>query len=346
MSASTYSDAAHEDEYPVSKPKPQDYWYHDGDSWIPSSSPEAGLSSQAGPTPPRILIDTKRIQLISWNIDILIPFVEERMEAALSYLSTLISSSSPSVPIVVFFQEMGPSDLVQIREQPWIQERFYITDINGRTWTGPQYGTTALIDRRLRVEGVMRVPWYSAFDRDGLFVDIALTPITENGEGGTGKVLRMCNTHLESLVADPPVRPVQMASAAQYLSQEDVAAALLAGDLNAIQPFDRTLHSENGLMDAYLELGGEEDSHNGFTWGYQSPRAAQMRFGPCRMDKILFRGAIKTAEFERVGMGVKVAEDVRQEMREVGSLEWVTDHYGVMGEFELEGWRLGTVVEG
>ena len=40
-----------------------------------------------------------------------------------------------------------------------------------------------------------------------------------------------------------------------------------------IEPFDRKLHSDNGLKDAYLELGGKEDSDDGFTWGQQAPKA-------------------------------------------------------------------------
>lgn len=38
---------------------------------------------------------------------------------------------------------------------------------------------------------------------------------------------------------------------------------------------------------------------------------------------------------ERIGVGVKVAEDKRQEMRDIGCEEWATDHYGLMGELQL-----------
>ena len=53
----------------------------------------------------------------------------------------------------------------------------------------------------------------------------------------------------------------------------DFGGSVLAGDLNAIEPFDRTLHLDNGLKDAYLELGGKEDSEDGYTWGQQAPKA-------------------------------------------------------------------------
>lgn len=321
------------------KPRPQPYWHYDGSQWISASvspSPSLLFTSYSD-------VNLQRIRLISWNIDILIPFVEERMSAALDYLEDLIISETPNnIPVLVYLQEMGQSDLKQIREARWIQERFFIADFDQKNWVSPFYGTQMLIDKRLRIHRVFRVPWYSGMDRDGLFVDIGISasPSTSQGGESKGKFLRLCNSHLESLVSDPPVRPLQLKAASKYLWEEDVAAALLAGDLNAIQPFDRTLHSENGLRDAYLELGGKEDSDEGYTWGYQSPWGARERFGCSRMDKILFRGDLRTKAFERIGIDVKVAEEKREEVREAGRLEWVTDHYGVMGDFELLGWKL------
>jgi tyrosyl-DNA phosphodiesterase 2 len=316
-------------------PKLQDFWQATEHGTWQSTSPSQSPSS-AVPEPP---IDTKAIRLISWNIDVLIGYAEERMRAALRYLDRVTASTPDEVPIVVFLQEMGQSDLEQIRDADWIKARFNIAEIDHRNWLSPHYGTTALVDRRLTINNVFRVPWVSKFDRDGLFVDIALTNTQESRQDG--KVLRLCNVHLESLVADPPVRPSQMASASQYLEKPEVAAALLAGDTNAIQPFDRTLHIENGLKDAYLELGGQEDSDEGYTWGYQVPQLLRHRFGCSRMDKILLRGALQPVKFERIGMGIKVAENVRQEVETQVEGGWVTDHYGVMGDFALtNGWAL------
>ncbi|KAF2260519.1 hypothetical protein CC78DRAFT_523285 [Lojkania enalia] len=326
----------YEDEF--YKPRPQGFWYHDGSVWTEVSA----TSTTPRKTTSQAEIQPQIIRLCSWNIDLLVGLIEERMAAALAYLCDLISSSPLDIPIVIFFQEMGDSDLQQIREASWIQERFFITDFDERNWLSPFMGTTTLIDRRLKPVHVFRVAWYSEFDRDGLFVDISLTrsPSVQNEENG--KVLRLCNVHLESLVADPPIRPLQLSEASKYLHEENVAAALLAGDLNAIQPFDRILHSNNSLKDAYLELGGKEDSDDGYTWGYQVPQHIRERFGCSRMDKILYKGEIEAKAFERIGMGVKVEESVRERCREEGEQEWVSDHYGVMGDFEhLGGWKLG-----
>lgn len=317
------------------EPRKQDHWHTaTNGTWQSSSSSQMRPSAEA-----EIPINPKTVRLISWNIDVLIGFGEERMHAALLYLDEVVASTPSETPVVVFLQEMGQSDLEQIRDTDWIKKRFNTTDIDHRKWLSPRYGTTALVDRRLTIKNVFRVPWISKFGRDGLFLDVTLQN-TQSPHEDT-KVLRLCNTHLESLVADPPVRPLQLAAASQYLKKVEVAASLLAGDLNAIQPFDRTLHTENELRDAYLELGGQEHSDDGYTWGYQVPQWMRDKFGCSRMDKILLRGAIQPRSFERIGMGVKVAEDVRQEVEKEVEGGWVTDHYGVMGDFKLtDGWAL------
>lgn len=323
----------HEDTF--YKPRPQGYFFHDGAEWVDSRHSARRWSSSASPS--STISTTTKVQLISWNIDILTPFGPERMSAALKYLEKLISSSAPDIPVVVFLQEMSPSDLQLIRDTAWVQRRFLLTELDATNWLSGMYGTQMLVDRRLKVEGVFRVPWVSRFERDGLFVDLCLR--NDGGEEGASAhkvednnaVLRLCNTHLESLVAKPPVRPLQLSAAAKYLQEEDVKVALLAGDLNAIEPFDRTSHTDNGLEDAYLIFGGKEDSDEGYTWGIQVPQWLKDQFGPSRMDKILYRGEVKPQAFERVGIDVKVDESVREEVKEKGAEEWVTDHYGVMG---------------
>ncbi|KAF3038575.1 hypothetical protein E8E11_007182 [Didymella keratinophila] len=292
--------------------------------------------------PPRSVVNPKMIRLVSWNIDMLIPFGDERMAAALQHLDTIVASTPPDIAIVIFLQEMTPSDLGLVKSSAWIQDRFHITDTDNSSWLSPYYGTVTLVDTRLSISSVFRVPFLSKFDRDGLFVDIALfNPKPASSPDASQNLLRLCNVHLESLVANLPIRPHQVSAAAAYLRAPDVACALLAGDLNAIEPFDRTLHSENELQDAYLSLGGREDSEEGYTWGYQVPAAMRQKFGCSRMDKILFCGDMEVRSFERIGVGVKVAEDLRGEVREAGEEEWVSDHYGVMGDFRIAGnWSL------
>lgn len=190
-------------------------------------------------------------------------------------------------------------------------------------------GTTTLVDRRLKIANVFRLPLFSKYGRDGLFVDTALSGSCSAAQDSSC-LLRLCNVRLESLIANPLVRPHQLSALAAYLHAPEVACALLAGDLNAIEPFDRTLHSENELEDAYLTLGGREDSDEGYTWGYQVPAVVREKFGCSRVDKILFRGDVRANAFERIGVGVVVAEDKREGRRErkrglvITTASWVT----------------------
>lgn len=273
----------------------------------------------------------------------LVPFGVERMTAALAHLQTLVTSTPPDIAVVIFLQEMTTSDLSLIASSPWVQTHFNITDKDGSSWLSQHYGTTTLIDARLRVDSVYRVPFPSKFGRDGLFVDISLSPSSSSQPSSptATKILRLCNVHLESLVASPPVRPHQLSAAAVYLQAPGVACGLLAGDLNAIEPFDRTLHSDNNLNDAYLSLGGYEDSDEGYTWGYQVHAAMRARFGCSRMDKILYCGDARVRALERIGVGVKVEADVKERVGMDEGQDWVSDHYGIMGDFEIgEGWKL------
>jgi len=164
-------------------------------------------------------------------------------------------------------------------------------------------------------------------ERDGLFVDLRLR----------GKTIRLCNTHLESLALEPAYRPHQIKLCAEYMRAHGVDGAVAAGDFNAIQDFDRSLHTQNGLKDAYLESGGIEDDPAGHTWGQQAATRLRDQFGTSRMDKVYFCGSLKLLSFEKFGAGVCVeAADERGSIVTLGFDEpWVTDHLGVKAVFKV-----------
>lgn len=163
-------------------------------------------------------------------------------------------------------------------------------------------------------------------ERDGLFIDLLVND----------KILRICSTHLESLIAKPPKRPSQLAASAKFMHQAD--ASILGGDLNAIETFDKSLHSDNNLKDAYLETGGVEDAESGMTWGQMAATKEREKFGLSRMDKLMFSGALEVEHFERFGIDVVVEDQkVAKQLMEGHGLEkpWVTDHLGVRGDFRI-----------
>lgn len=307
---------------------------------------------QATQQPP--VIDTDKLHLISWNIDFSTPAPTERMTEALKYLNKLQNEHDDrnGPPTVIFLQEMVHSDLQLLQEASWVQERFHLTDTSDQHWRGT-YGTTTLVDRRLQLERVFRVPYPLSFmQRDALFVDIKLQ----------SSIIRLCNTHLESLASGTPKRSVQLKLASELMHgtagcsfPDDSGdanatdgllqipnAAILAGDLNAFAPEDVNLPSKCDLKDAYLALGGTEGSEEGFTWGYQCPDWMDGQF-PCgRLDKVLFCGNIGTLSLAKIGQGLKARIDVRIPEECSGPPTdddfediWVTDHFGLVSDFKI-----------
>ncbi|KAF5638005.1 endonuclease exonuclease phosphatase family [Fusarium sp. NRRL 52700] len=278
-----------------------------------------------------------KLAIYSWNIDFMLPHGDSRMNSALKHLQELSRQhrSDDKTAVVINIQECVPSDLDLIGEKDWIRSDFYRTDIDTANWASGAYGTTTLVDRRLDVVSCFRVH-YSAtrMERDALFVDVE----------ASGQKLRLCNTHLESLALEPPRRPAQMKLIASHMHADNVSGAVVTGDFNAIQPFDRTLHTDNQLQDAYLKLGGTEgngrDDNEGYTWGQQALTQMRQQFGCSRMDKVFFCGdALELLEFERFGANVEPEdgeEGVRKDLLSLGFEQpWITDHLGVKAVFEL-----------
>ncbi|KAM0354925.1 hypothetical protein ACHAPU_000763 [Fusarium lateritium] len=286
-------------------------------------------------------IKMTKLAIYSWNIDFMLPHGDARMNAALAHLEELTRQhrSDDHTAVVINLQECVSADLLNIGQKAWIRDGFYSTDIDTSHWASGLYGTTTLVDRRLEISSCFRVH-YSAtrMERDALFVEASLD---------SGRKIRLCNTHLESLVADPPLRPAQMSIIAEHMRADNVPGAVVTGDFNAIQPFDRTLHTENGLEDAFLNLGGQDgdgrgDDDGGYTWGQQALPNLRRIFGCSRMDKVYFCGdALKLAEFERFGADVELdhgEEDVRKEVISLGfEKPWITDHLGVKAVFDIVG---------
>lgn len=265
-------------------------------------------STQAGSVQPR------NFRLITWNIDMMAPNAPQRIAAALDHLQGL-SRRRSDMPLILMLQEMDSRDLAIIRKNKWVQSAFNITDVSTARWVGA-YGTVTLVDHRLPLLDVFRVRYESQMGRDALFVDIGMP-------GKDLPVLRLCNTHLESLRAHPPLRPAQVARACQQLHHTD--CGIIAGDFNAIEDFDSSLHLENEMLDTFLELGHQDEAEEGWTWGMQSESGK--KYGCRRMDKVLFRGNLKVERLERLGRDLKI------DVGKWGS-QYVTDHLGLVAVFE------------
>lgn len=312
----------------LDEPYPQSYHAFDPatSSWIPKSPLTTDIAEISGNSS-----SITNIALYTWNIDFMLPFAEARMRPALEYLDTLTKGNPPTTASVIFLQECVPSDLLTTAATPWVREHYHLTDLDSTNWATTHYGTVTLVDTRLPITAAFRVHFSKTrMERDAFFIDVAM------GSNGSDKI-RLCNSHLESLALEPPFRPPQMQLIARYLHEESVYAGLTAGDFNGVQDFDRTIHVENSLKDAYLEMGGKEDEDSGFTWGQQAATKLREQFGCSRIDKVYFCGSIKLLKFERFGEDVLVEGE--EEAKQIVALgfekPWVTDHLGVMAEVKV-----------
>ncbi|KAL2134632.1 hypothetical protein VTI74DRAFT_11289 [Chaetomium olivicolor] len=302
------------------EPKRHEYWTFRDGLWWPVEV--HGSTEPPGQETHRNF----QFSVLAWNIDFMRSFDDARMSAALSHLNELTRGPFPAL---ILLNEMTKGDLKLIKAAEWIRERYNITDANTDHWESPSYGTTILVPRALPIKDVFRVHYArTSMQRDALFVDLALPDEF---------TLRICTSHLESLRSSPPKRPAQLATAAKYLHQ--AYAGIIGGDFNAIEEFDKTLHVENNLKDAYLEVGWEEGHEDGMTWGHMAQKDQRERFGFSRMDKIMFCGRVRLVGFGRFGLDIVVEdEEIAKQLMEVAGLEkaWVTDHLGVRAEFRME----------
>ncbi|KAF2442357.1 hypothetical protein P171DRAFT_336936, partial [Karstenula rhodostoma CBS 690.94] len=279
------------------------------------------------------------LTLITWNIDFMTPEPRARMASALDHLEHLLSTVPPSSAVVIFLQEMmdpgmpasltTANDLTQIASTPWVRAGFNLTDIDTKTWAA-QYGQLTLVDRRLAIHAVSRLHLVSEFQRVALFVDVCVNPSSQ----GPKRLLRLCNVHLDSLTGD--LRPIQWKGLARHLQDAGagIAASVLAGDCNANRGRDWTEPRENGFRDAYLELGGVEGDERGATWGFQS--IGWERWGRKRLDKQVFWGDVGVVSLARIGVGVEVGDVLaRRTLEKEGELAFVTDHYGLIGVYDI-----------
>jgi tyrosyl-DNA phosphodiesterase 2 len=296
-------------------------------------------STHSSPNPPSAALP-KSLHLITWNIDFMACQPRARMKSALNYLEQQVSAIDPSSYVVVFLQEMveeekakyisgedAAQDLSEISNAAWVQQRFNITDLDSGSWL-THYGLTTLVDRRLDLVQVSRLQFVSEYRRDALFVDIRVG-------SGDGDILRLCNVHLDSMTGS--LRPIQWKALARHLQDTDagIKASIVAGDCNANKPRDATEPQRNRFRDAYLELGGVQGDEAGATWGFQS--LSGDRWGRSRLDKEVYWGRLEVRGLQRIGIGIEVSEQAaRRDLEQKQELLFVTDHYGLLGEFQID----------
>jgi len=118
--------------YPWSRgqPYPQPYYTYQDEKWQAGDATSEQSVSSGG--------NGNSFSLLSWNIDFMRSFTNERMEKALSFLQQY--SSKITEPSVIMLNEMLVSDLQLIQAQSWVRDHYRITDVSAEWWESGYYG--------------------------------------------------------------------------------------------------------------------------------------------------------------------------------------------------------------
>jgi len=277
------------------------------------------------------------LTLITWNVDFSKDFAAQRLTAALDYLrdETFAEYKTAELPFcIILLQEIEIGTFNVLLAHPWVREWFMVVPGRpGDGWPrGAWYGTATLVRKGNWLARSTCVHFgESQMGRNALVTDVMLRGGSPGAEPHS-RLLRVVNTHLESLPEGAPSRVVQLGVITELLGEVE-AGGIVGGDMNAITPSDATLTAQNGLLDAWEEdqqrrdrgwrEGSEEEDDSGMTWGYQ-PRC---KFPPGRLDKILYTesDAFEVKGIRRLGIGLT--------MPYYGG--WVSDHYGLSCRVEF-----------
>ncbi|KAL7279183.1 hypothetical protein ACG7TL_007023 [Trametes sanguinea] len=248
------------------------------------------------------------LRLITWNVDFMAQDTAGRLERILSYLQETQLSHSPP-PSCVLLQELDVWSLNAVLLNPWVRQHYAVTPPTVNHWQS-HYGNATLISRSIPVESAQMLVFSdSTMGRTAIFVDIPLRSPKSNRV----RLVRIANTHLESLPYGAPARRKQLAAIADLLRAESVDAGVVGGDMNMIgDAADQSIHIAAGLEDACLC----PDDPAAHTWGYQPPT----RYSPGRLDRVFYVGT---------GLHVDAVEVIGKGLRTRNG-RWASDHCGLL----------------
>ncbi|KAH7024435.1 uncharacterized protein B0I36DRAFT_366380 [Microdochium trichocladiopsis] len=307
-----------------------------------------------------------RLEVLSWNMDWTMPERLDRTKAIFEELHAHVERAARklgmelpaanaaggpaehgraaairALNIVIMLNEVVEWSIGRLKSLDWVRKHFYLTDINTSFWGcglqgEGQYGTCILIPKTLLISSVGRIHYTASnCNHDALFVDISVVPAGNSASRlRRQRTLRLCSTQLDpySYVLDDDRRK-QLAEAAAHMHIADLA--ILGGDLKAVCAADRSLHSEQRLLDVYFECGGVEGY--GATWGPTAGKKRRALNGMARADKVLFCGeGLFAKKFETYGHNIEVEDqEARSKLKNALQMDkgWVSEHLLIKATF-------------
>jgi len=257
-----------------------------------------------------------QVRLITWNIDFSTQHHSERLVAALRHIEQDVLKcklNEPPEPCCILLQEVNARVMPDLLADVWVRRFFYVTPITTKKWPdSASYSNFTLVARSLTLVGSQVIHFgLTKFHRGGVVAYIKLSAPKPKARED---IICIVNTHLESLPDAAEARAHQLGILTRIAKQDDYQGAVIAGDMNALEPSDASIVRDYGLRDAWKK--GNKDP-KGNTWGYQGGGD----FPHARLDKILYvpGKGYKVDEPTRIGVG-KTIDDGKT---------WISDHYGL-----------------
>ncbi|OHE99767.1 HET domain-containing protein [Colletotrichum orchidophilum] len=231
-----------------------------------------------------------RLVLATWNVRAISPEPARRIITILEHLI----NHAPS-PDIIFLQEVSRSMLNALLTNDKVRDGWFSSERNTRNWIGTpltSFATMTLLSKakfghvgRAALVGlgrISRIKYRSIWRRDALCSEVFIPSRRPSTPTGAYERLQLVNVHLDSLPSGASCRQTQLKLIGSLL--HDAGHGLVAGDFNPVSPdTDAGLVEENGLLDAWKELKGEE---HGYTWGVDGTAP----FPPNRLDKVAMVG--------------------------------------------------------
>ena len=217
---------------------------------------------------------------------------------------------------------MTPFVLQQLLQEPFIQERYYVSDVDGRTFNG-WYGVVLFIDIHLPILHLNLVDFpRSSMGRRLIYADIQLN---ENER------LRIGTVHLESLNSEQERH--QQLNIIQNTFHTSPATYILMGDFNfSAHGGENTRHFRilSKWIDVWANLKGSNNP--GYTFDIQTnsmTRANSDASEPSRIDRIILQSeTYLPIDIEILGMK-SIGQDGKFSI-------YPSDHYGLTAIFRMK----------
>lgn len=202
------------------------------------------------------------LKLVTWNVDGWAKDADQRISAILADIRT-------HNPDVILLQELNAKTTTALLSNQWIRDSFYTSNASPEPEnSGVPIVQITFVSRTLDVGEVWSQTLPSRYERNLVISDV----------GG----VRLINVHFDSLAHDPSFRPEQVQIASELI--KEAGAGVIAGDWNPVMEIDHSLVQQNGLVDAWNEVG----SGPGFTWNWDG--RSKEPFPPQRLDKVAVFG--------------------------------------------------------